>query len=451
MAGFDLNHIRVRPQSYGALNTMAPLNRDRVEFDPLNAMQQGNKLKAQEQSLQINEMRMAEAEKKNALLEQQQQVQGQFSDRFAQVKDYNQFRGVMLDYYRATGQFDKMGEYLKEEKSPELDPVKISGEVRQWYGAMAKVNDPRARQAMWMSIPEEIRSGLPAPESPHGQALMRMVDKPEGTESKFFTDAAGNVTQIVTDKQGNILKQNKLGGVGKPASGMRIEQGPDGKLIITQGAGVQNQVPEGNQSLQKPVHKDIQQKIIKTDAMFADAAAIATDYASSKLTYWGKAKGAALAVADKAAIPIGKEYEEYLRSRKRLVAGTEQLFNAYRKEITGAAASNQEIERLRKAFLNEDLSPAQFQGMYNQYITALMRGRRIARTLLEKGLRVEQKEYANQFDELWNSGVFGDDQNINWLTLFKNMNDQNSEAYKVDQKTGKAYAHDGAAWFEVKP
>lgn len=43
----------------------------------------------------------------------------------------------------------------------------------------------------------------------------------------------------------------------------------------------------------------------------------------------------------------------------------EQFFNTYRKNITGAAASEKELKMLRDTFINRDISPTQFEARFN--------------------------------------------------------------------------------------
>lgn len=94
----------------------------------------------------------------------------------------------------------------------------------------------------------------------------------------------------------------------------------------------------------------------------------------------------ALANAEKLGIPVGEAQEKFLAERATFIAGLEGVFNQYRKAITGAAASVQEIERLRKAMLNPNNSPSQAKALMVKLMTDMETDVLIAKQILQNGI-----------------------------------------------------------------
>lgn len=83
-------------------------------------------------------------------------------------------------------------------------------------------------------------------------------------------------------------------------------------------------------------------------------------------------------------------------ARRRLFGEIDQYFNAYRKSITGAAASEQELKMLKDSVINGDLSWPEFQASLGQIIDKTNRELRLERRLLREGIdtadeRAEQR------------------------------------------------------------
>lgn len=91
--------------------------------------------------------------------------------------------------------------------------------------------------------------------------------------------------------------------------------------------------------------------------------------APAHLTYTGRALGAIGGVLDKA----GQENNltRFNADRSAALQDVDQFFNAYRKEITGAAAAQQELEALKKAVINTDLGPQEFERRLDALYTSI--------------------------------------------------------------------------------
>ena len=81
-----------------------------------------------------------------------------------------------------------------------------------------------------------------------------------------------------------------------------------------------------------------------------------------------------------------------------------QIFNAYRKSITGAAASEREMSDLKRSMFNEDQSPVQFEAAFDEFRSELNRSQRLRRKLLREGV-TDIKAFDDAF-------IRGDDDDI---------------------------------------
>ena len=115
-------------------------------------------------------------------------------------------------------------------------------------------------------------------------------------------------------------------------------------------------------------------------------------------TYYGRFKNWIGAEADKLnAAP--KEVRDYVARYKDWSSRVEQMFSAYRRMITGAAASVVELSDLRKQYLNTSLSPAQFEAQMNLLKEQFTSMYHMSQRVQKEGffnLSKEQKEHAWQ-------------------------------------------------------
>lgn len=105
---------------------------------------------------------------------------------------------------------------------------------------------------------------------------------------------------------------------------------------------------------------------------------------------------------------LSKDDLANLQGRRRLVNAIDQEFNQYRKEITGAAAAIQELERLKESFINSDLSYPEFQAAFEEYRAKQVRSMRIAQDILKSGIPLGSKEFTKAHDDAWLGAWPGD-------------------------------------------
>ena len=118
---------------------------------------------------------------------------------------------------------------------------------------------------------------------------------------------------------------------------------------------------------------------------------IANNFDPSYFTYAGAAKSATGAVLDK--VGLSSELDitgtvDFNSKRVIAISQIDMLFNQYRKEITGAAAAVQELERLEKSYLNSKRGPEATKAMLNELKRIGRRGYETKKRTLREGLAV---------------------------------------------------------------
>lgn len=169
-------------------------------------------------------------------------------------------------------------------------------------------------------------------------------------------------------------------------------------------------VNTGNMPLTKPAMNETQKDVISADVQLGNLRQIKKDYQESFLTYGGKLKNFAdrtMAKVDPNSLT--KEDRALLGKQTQFKQQVNRVFNAYRKEITGAAAALAELEQLKQAMIDVSQSPPEFEAAYESYERELLRTRRLKRKLLREGLKVtDEREFGSAFDQAFTSGADDD-------------------------------------------
>lgn len=129
--------------------------------------------------------------------------------------------------------------------------------------------------------------------------------------------------------------------------------------------------------------------------------------ARDMLTYQSQAEDWFTRQAEKLGVEPSEVQRQAVGRRAQFNTTVEQLFNAYRQEITGAAAAVQELERLKKSFINIDMSPSQFEAAYAQFMGELQRSMRVRNKLIRQGFDPSTQQGGETFDREFLLG--GDD------------------------------------------
>lgn len=166
-------------------------------------------------------------------------------------------------------------------------------------------------------------------------------------------------------------------------------------------AAAEEAVPEGHMPLSGPMVSVIQKELISLEDSMDQLADLADTVDDDYLTLSGQV-GLKISrfkdyvgIAAKADKDKLKRYTEF-RNRVNF------FFNQYRKVITGSQASFQELEALKTSILNEDLTPAEFEGAFKTAMDNFQRGIAAKRKLLSQGIdtsTVSKETYGELFDK----------------------------------------------------
>ena len=198
---------------------------------------------------------------------------------------------------------------------------------------------------------------------------------------------------------------------GKPASGTSLTVGPDGEVVLSQGRGV---TQDGSIAPDRKVARDLQKDLISLTDNQQQLSRVAESFNPDFLTFQGKLAGTFSSLKAKANIDLTGDEKQFLRGKVQFENRVEQFFNRYRKEITGAAASVQELDRLKKSMLNVDQDPVSFKASMDLAISEVQRALRLKRKFLRDGISISDDPDA--FDNAF-LGQQDDDANVRGAEL----------------------------------
>lgn len=225
--------------------------------------------------------------------------------------------------------------------------------------------------------------------------------EPQAGESR--TAFAKNLETVGIDPRSKLAQQLFI--ASQKGSSQSFTVSPDGTVTFQSGKGLS---PAG---LQKKTVTDLEKKLVVFETNLDNLKRIESQIKPEFLTFAGRGKAFFSGLKSKAGADLSKEEKSFLQERTRFTQNINQFFNAYRKEITGAAASVQEMEGLKRSMFNEDLSPVEFEAAFDEFKNGVQRGRRLTRKLLREGvggnLKNKRSEVSKRFDQEFTTG--GDD------------------------------------------
>lgn len=156
------------------------------------------------------------------------------------------------------------------------------------------------------------------------------------------------------------------------------------------------------------VKSGIQKEILGKEQILNQLQPLREGYKSKYFTYKGQAGLLASKAAEKTkGIPgveslvdsaakqltglSGKERTKFIKDSTGYLNSVEQMFQSYRKQVTGAQASVAEIKMLRDIFLNKDMSPSEFQGALSQLVDKVEGESGFKKEVLRKGIDIAPK------------------------------------------------------------
>ena len=160
------------------------------------------------------------------------------------------------------------------------------------------------------------------------------------------------------------------------------------------------------QGLSPKVQGTLQQNLVDMAEQQSRLDQAVENFDSSFLTFAGQAgvktvrfleKASLDGVAKALGVDLGGAKETVAQYRK-FTESVETVFNLFRKKITGAQASVQELDRLKGSILNKDLSPSEFKGSLERLQEALTSATDLYKSMLSEGIDLSSKEGLKEFD-----------------------------------------------------
>ena len=179
-------------------------------------------------------------------------------------------------------------------------------------------------------------------------------------------------------------------------TGMKFTVDKDGNVTLFTNASQEEMTPGATTQTQKDVI-NLMGQLENLDAISGENAF------KDVLTIQGKLYRKGLKIADSLKMPLSDENKEYLGKARQFTEGVEQIFNTYRKEITGAQAAIKELEMLRDSVINKKLTPTEFEYSLKRFRDQITRSLRLKRMLLRDGFT--GKDLSAKLDQMITGGV----------------------------------------------
>lgn len=255
---------------------------------------------------------------------------------------------------------------------------------------------------MWPNLSAEQRALAQLyPDQFAQQAFGSMGPQSAPTVETFYDEKTGLPVKKQWDpNSGQWVTQ---GGTKTPDGTSLYVDPTTGEVMFQSGEGV---LPNGNQGLGRTTTNDIQKDIDDLEIQKSQVERIGQLYDPELLTIPGKVRGKWAEYADKLGVS-GPGDRAYLDKQTRFVNNVEQVFNLYRKDITGAAAALAELDRLKQSVINTDQSPTQFQASLGEFARALQRGLDIKKRLLAQGIPLGSAQFSAAFEKEFLGGTAG--------------------------------------------
>jgi hypothetical protein len=233
-----------------------------------------------------------------------------------------------------------------------------------------RTNSAIAKLAKWAKTEEEWKYGI------NDLAMQGIFDQKivgKMSDSFKYKDKAISDAEDVSEA---IKRQHELIKIGSKKSPIEQNLTAEGYTPgtpeyqkrakeLNSKAGVNINLNTGKQAPTKKIQNDIQEGIRDSQQALKDLGRIADTHSEEFLTTVGRFKAALGKVADKFGVdPAG--LASFNAERSKFSTNVKQFFNQYRKDITGAAASAQELEQLIDSLFSDELGPLEFKARFGE-------------------------------------------------------------------------------------
>lgn len=311
--------------------------------------------------------------------QQQIDVQGRYADIASRNSDLQEQQSKMQQAQMAIEQMSK----LEESKLNQITGLSAAGIIRLESAKSPEELEIAKNDIISMSVGEGVLT------EDQAKAFMELSPQQLLSTLHFYYQ---------TGSKGAELK-NLRGDKDKGVGGSTVTL-PDGTVI-------QTQTPTD------PTMNEAQKSIVSNEKILSDVEVLEEQFNSFQkdpvmkgfLTVKGRHNlAAANASEDYEGYPIvgsvvqkgaqlftgmsKEEQKEYIQKGEQFNTTIEQLFNAYRVEVTGAAAALAELDRLQKSYLNKEINGEQFIGRAQAIVDKAKRENKIDGSVLTQGVPV---------------------------------------------------------------
>jgi hypothetical protein len=358
--------------------------------------------------MQLDKLQIAQPQPASMLLQAMGMKDRQRRTDIAADRNAIAREGQLLN--REQFEFNKMRSNLEYGK--QYIPTMGKQDYRKYIDWMKKIG--AGDIANMLPTPSEVEN---MDENQYGQFKQSLILGVDGLRDMTVEQfkAGQKEAQAQRDQQRAIeLEKVKQGRAAKTAMEKFIKDNPDASaqdLIDFQqrlkGKGIRI-LPDGTVEIGGPqdlgiaTKNKLQKEVVDLSGQLQQVTNLENNELTDVLTLQGKIYQKGLRLADFLKVDIGEENKEYLGKARVFIENIEKVFNAYRKEITGAQAAMKEIEMLRTSVLNKKLTPTEFKHSLKSYKEAILRGLRLKRMLLAQG--VSGKDLPQKLDEIYVSG-----------------------------------------------
>lgn len=149
------------------------------------------------------------------------------------------------------------------------------------------------------------------------------------------------------------------------------------------------QFGDDGSALDSAATNELQKKYSDISLTIGDVARLANNLDLDAFTYGGQFDESLATVKDK--LKVSNPGDKALLDRRKVQTQiVNRIFQKWRKTITGAQASEKELEDLKKSVLNEDLSPAQAKASIRDLMVQMLRDQLTIQSLLKDGIDISK-------------------------------------------------------------
>lgn len=288
--------------------------------------------------------------------------------------------------------------------------------MRAWLGSYGRgsplrtfANQPRHSVLGPASAQEALAPGLKDQGSPLGQGTT-VGDGSEGDPISFKPPAAEpDGSTALNEQQQGLLAVAQATGRPEDAVSFFNSLKPDStsfqknyEFLIGQGLSPEAAVAtlrtgtsvhvntKEKSPPTKAVMSKMQEGLIRGLSSVRRVSRMGRDFQERFLTLFGRADAWGARIMDLFSVATDDQ-KALLRARTKFIQTMGREFNQYRQDVTGAAAANAEIERLRKDMMNEKQTPTEFLASLEQYREEMLYQIRLKRKVLREGIDVSDK------------------------------------------------------------